>query len=110
MTLELVWGNEVRDKINQSCLYITGNKMSGLLRPMYRKEPGLTLDSRKCEAANPRLGGLTKFPTDQASDTDPYRCNGSERGLSQQGQPTTYNLQVEINVNCHLFTGVLSAN
>jgi len=26
------------------------------------------------------------------------------------GNPIHYNLQVEINVNCHLFTGVLSAN
>lgn len=60
--------------------------MSGLLRPTYRKEPGLTLDSRKCEAANPRLRGLTKFPPDQASDTDQYRCNGSERCLSHPGQ------------------------
>ena len=77
--------------------------MSGLLRPTFRKEPGLTLDSRRCEATNPRLDGLTldsrrceatnprldgltKFPTDQASDTDPCHCNGSERCLSQ---PTT---------------------
>jgi hypothetical protein len=29
--MELVWGDEVRDKRNQSCLYITGKKNVGSL-------------------------------------------------------------------------------
>ncbi len=61
--------------------------MPGLLRPMFRKEPGQLLDSRRCEATNPRLEGLT-LDSRRRDPTNRYPSGLTKCPTDQAGSPT----------------------